>query len=67
MPASGRKGKSCDNFGQLGPWLVTRDEVADPQALPMWLRVNGEAMQEGLDRDHGPTVWPISSAISAGS
>jgi len=41
------KGKSCDNFGQLGPWLVTRDEVADPQALPMWLRVNGEAMQEG--------------------
>jgi len=41
------KGKSCDNFGQLGPWLVTRDEVADPQALPMWLKVNGEAMQEG--------------------
>jgi len=41
------KGKSCDNFGQLGPWLVTRDEVADPQALPMWLKVNGETMQEG--------------------
>ena len=41
------KGKSCDNFGQIGPWLVTRDEVADPQALPMWLRVNGETMQEG--------------------
>ena len=35
------KGKSCDNFGQLGPWLVTRDEVADPQALSMWLTVNG--------------------------
>ncbi|MDZ4095629.1 MAG: fumarylacetoacetate hydrolase family protein, partial [Paracoccaceae bacterium] len=31
------KGKSCDNFGQLGPWLVTRDAVADPQALDMWL------------------------------
>lgn len=41
------KGKSCDNFGQTGPWLVTRDEVADPQALPMWLKVNGETMQEG--------------------
>ena len=41
------KGKSCDNFGQLGPWLVTPDEVADPQALPMWLTVNGEKMQDG--------------------
>ncbi|MBU2289161.1 MAG: fumarylacetoacetate hydrolase family protein, partial [Gammaproteobacteria bacterium] len=41
------KGKSCDNFGQLGPWLVTRDEVADPQDLPMWLTVNGKTMQDG--------------------
>ncbi|SER88560.1 2-keto-4-pentenoate hydratase/2-oxohepta-3-ene-1,7-dioic acid hydratase (catechol pathway) [Tranquillimonas rosea] len=41
------KGKSCDNFGQIGPWLVTPDEVADPQDLPMWLTVNGEAMQNG--------------------
>lgn len=41
------KGKSCDNFGQLGPWLVTRDEVADPQALSMWCDVNGERMQDG--------------------
>jgi 2-keto-4-pentenoate hydratase/2-oxohepta-3-ene-1,7-dioic acid hydratase in catechol pathway len=41
------KGKSCDNFGQIGPWLVTRDEVADPQALPMWLTVNGEKVQNG--------------------
>lgn len=41
------KGKSCDNFGQLGPWLVTRDEVADPQNLPMWLTVNGQVMQNG--------------------
>ncbi len=41
------KGKSCDNFGQIGPWLVTRDEVADPQALKMWLTVNGETMQNG--------------------
>jgi 2-keto-4-pentenoate hydratase/2-oxohepta-3-ene-1,7-dioic acid hydratase in catechol pathway len=41
------KGKSSDNFGPLGPWLVTRDEVADPQALQMWLKVNGETMQDG--------------------
>ena len=41
------KGKSCDNFGQLGPWLVTRDEVADPQNLSMWLTVNGQKMQNG--------------------
>lgn len=41
------KGKSCDNFGQIGPWLVTPDEVADPQDLPMWLTVNGETMQDG--------------------
>jgi 2-keto-4-pentenoate hydratase/2-oxohepta-3-ene-1,7-dioic acid hydratase in catechol pathway len=41
------KGKSCDNFGQIGPWLVTRDEVADPQDLSMWLKVNGETMQNG--------------------
>jgi 2-keto-4-pentenoate hydratase/2-oxohepta-3-ene-1,7-dioic acid hydratase in catechol pathway len=44
------KGKSCDNFGQTGPWLVTRDEVADPQALGMWLTVNGETMQNGSTR-----------------
>ena len=41
------KGKSCDNFGQLGPWLVTRDEIADPQNLAMWLTVNGTKMQNG--------------------
>jgi len=41
------KGKSCDTFGPIGPWLVTRDEVADPQNLKMWLTVNGETMQDG--------------------
>lgn len=41
------KGKSCDNFGQIGPWLVTRDEVADPQNLAMWLTVNGKTYQNG--------------------
>ncbi|MBM3605319.1 MAG: fumarylacetoacetate hydrolase family protein [Alphaproteobacteria bacterium] len=44
------KGKSCDNFGQIGPWLVTPDEIADPQDLSMWLKVNGEAMQDGSSR-----------------
>jgi 2-keto-4-pentenoate hydratase/2-oxohepta-3-ene-1,7-dioic acid hydratase in catechol pathway len=44
------KGKSCDNFGQIGPWLVTRDEVADPQNLSMWCDVNGERMQDGSTR-----------------
>ena len=44
------KGKSCDNFGQIGPWLVTPDEVADPQNLAMWLTVNGERMQNGSTR-----------------
>ena len=41
------KGKSSDNFGPIGPWLVTADEVADPGALPMWLKVNGQTMQNG--------------------
>lgn len=41
------KGKSADTFGPIGPWLVTRDEVEDPQNLSMWLDVNGEKMQRG--------------------
>lgn len=41
------KGKSSDNFGPIGPWLVTRDEVADPGNLRMWLDVNGRRMQDG--------------------
>ncbi|HUN26219.1 MAG TPA: fumarylacetoacetate hydrolase family protein [Steroidobacteraceae bacterium] len=41
------KGKGCDTFGPVGPWLVTRDEVADPQRLALWLEVNGERMQSG--------------------
>lgn len=44
------KGKSCDNFGQTGPWLVTKDEVPDPQALDMWLTVDGQTMQQGSTR-----------------
>jgi 2-keto-4-pentenoate hydratase/2-oxohepta-3-ene-1,7-dioic acid hydratase in catechol pathway len=41
------KGKGCDTFGPIGPWLVTRDEVPNPQALSMWLDLNGERMQTG--------------------
>jgi 2-keto-4-pentenoate hydratase/2-oxohepta-3-ene-1,7-dioic acid hydratase in catechol pathway len=44
------KGKSCDNFGQTGPWLVTKDEVPDPQNLKMWLTVGGQTMQSGSTR-----------------
>lgn len=55
------KGKSCDNFGQLGPWLVTRDEVADPQDLAMWLTVNGEKMQNGSTRT---MVYGVAHLVS---
>jgi 2,4-diketo-3-deoxy-L-fuconate hydrolase len=41
------KGKGCDTFGPIGPWLVTKDEVPDPQNLSMWLDVNGKRMQTG--------------------
>ncbi len=41
------KGKGCDTFGPTGPWLVTKDEVADPQNLPMWLEVDGKRFQDG--------------------
>ena len=44
------KGKSCDTFGPTGPWLVTKDEVADPENLGMWLKVNGETMQNGSSK-----------------
>ena len=44
------KGKGCDTFCPLGPWLVTREEIADPQNLNMWLDVNGQRMQKGSTR-----------------
>jgi 2,4-diketo-3-deoxy-L-fuconate hydrolase len=44
------KGKGCDTFGPIGPWLVTGDEVGDPQQLDMWLDVNGKRMQTGNTR-----------------
>ena len=45
------KGKGCPTFGPLGPWLVTPDEINDVQDLDMWLDVNGQRMQTGIDKD----------------
>ncbi|HEY9079519.1 fumarylacetoacetate hydrolase family protein [Magnetovibrio sp.] len=58
------KGKSCDTFGPIGPWLVTRDEVADPQALDLWLDVNGERRQTGNSRTMIFSVAHIISYLS---
>ncbi|MGQ7246508.1 ureidoglycolate lyase [Halomonas sp. V046] len=44
------KGKGCDTFGPIGPWLVTRDDVADPQNLDLWLEVDGHRYQQGSTR-----------------
>ena len=41
------KGKGCDTFGPVGPWLVTKDEVADPQNLSLWTEIDGKRMQNG--------------------
>lgn len=45
------KGKGCDSFSPIGPWLVTRDEVADPQNLRLWLEVNGKKVQDSNTSD----------------
>lgn len=58
------KGKSCDTFGPTGPWLVTRDELGDPQALDMWLDVNGERRQTGNSRTMIFSVAQIISHLS---
>ncbi len=44
------KGKGCDTFGPTGPWMVTKDEVPDPQNLPLWTEVNGKRMQNGTTK-----------------
>ena len=58
------KGKSCDTFGPTGPWLVTRDEVPDPQALSMHLDVNGARMQTGTTATMIFTVAEIIAHLS---
>jgi 2-keto-4-pentenoate hydratase/2-oxohepta-3-ene-1,7-dioic acid hydratase in catechol pathway len=58
------KGKSADTFGPIGPWLVTKDEVPDPQNLPMWLKVNGHQYQNGTTKTMIFTVAHIVSYLS---
>jgi 2,4-diketo-3-deoxy-L-fuconate hydrolase len=59
------KGKGCDTFGPVGPWLVTSDEVGDAQALSMWLSVNGERRQTGNTRTMIFNVTHIVSYVSS--
>ncbi len=58
------KGKSADSFGPIGPWLVTRDEIADPQNLDMWLEVNGHRYQNGSSKTMHFSVAKIISHLS---
>ena len=55
------KGKSAPTFGPIGPWLVTADEIPDPQNLGMWLDVNGERMQTGNTRT---MIFPVAELIA---
>jgi 2-keto-4-pentenoate hydratase/2-oxohepta-3-ene-1,7-dioic acid hydratase in catechol pathway len=55
------KGKSCDTFGPIGPWLVSRDEVADPQNLSLSCDVNGERMQSGTT---GKMIFSVAEIIA---
>ncbi len=58
------KGKGCDTFAPIGPWLVTRDEVADPQCLDLWLEVDGHRFQTGNTRHMVFGVKHLVSYIS---
>jgi len=62
------KGKGCDTFGPIGPWLVTADEVSDPQNLALWLEVNGKRYQDGNTRtmvfDVATLIHEISQFIT---
>jgi len=55
------KGKSADTFGPVGPWLVTADEIADPQGLRLWTTVNGERRQDGNTRH---MVFPVRELVA---
>ncbi|KQV49127.1 ureidoglycolate lyase [Pelomonas sp. Root1217] len=58
------KGKGCDTFGPIGPWLVTADEVADPQQLDLWLEIDGRRFQNGNTRTMVFGVAQIVSYLS---
>jgi len=55
------KGKCCDTFGPIGPWLVTRDEVPNPQSLSLWLDLNGQRMQTGSTKT---MIFGVAKLIS---
>jgi 2,4-diketo-3-deoxy-L-fuconate hydrolase len=55
------KGKGCDTFGPVGPWMVTADEVADPQQLAMWLDLNGRRVQNGSTRT---MIFGVANLVS---
>lgn len=59
------KGKGCDTFGPVGPWLVTADEITDPQAIDLWLEVNSIRHQNGNSRNMIFTVAELVSYVSA--
>ena len=58
------KGKSCDSFAPLGPWLVTKDELGDPQQLELWLEVNGKRYQNGSTNNMAYGVAFLVSYLS---
>ena len=58
------KGKGCDTFGPIGPWLVTRDEIANPQRLDLWLDLNGHRMQNGNTRT---MIFSVAKVVSYAS
>jgi len=55
------KGKGCDTFGPIGPWMVTKDEVADPQDLKMWLEVDGHRYQDGSTKT---MIFGVATLVS---
>jgi 2-keto-4-pentenoate hydratase/2-oxohepta-3-ene-1,7-dioic acid hydratase in catechol pathway len=55
------KGKGCDTFGPIGPWLVTTDEIANVQRLDMWLDINGKRMQKGNTRT---MIFDVANLVS---
>ena len=55
------RGKGCDTFGPIGPWLVTRDEVPNPQRLNLWLDLNGTRMQTGNTKT---MIFPVATLVS---
>ena len=55
------KGKSADTFGPIGPWLITRDEIPNPQALDLWLSVNGRMRQQS---NTAQMIFPVTKLVS---